>query len=89
MKREKKFECKRHCVRNLFTVAGYEVKDVYKNTYILWAKNMENACNLAWTITGETDIYKAEKYIKPYDKKQGVQHIRPSWWYGRVYSLTR
>jgi len=89
-KRMKELELK-GASKNTFFKSLY-VKGFYvcvgNQNYITYAKKMADACENVYKITGETNIYENEvKYVKPADRKQGIQIKRPFWWYGRVYKI--
>ena len=89
MKRIKELERKMN--RKIFTVRGYLITTDTNDKYVLWAKNMANACELVplKLCNGITNIYEIEKkYCKPYDKTQGQQYEKPFWYYGRVYKIS-
>lgn len=86
MKRVKGKEYKNRGVLEKFVTYGYRIKGKDGQEYIFWGKLMADACERAYEITGETNIYENEKkFVRPYDKKSGKQHIRPNWYFGRVY----
>jgi hypothetical protein len=91
MKRVKSLELKGASGSNLFKrlfVKGYRVT-VGDKGYLTFATKMADACENVGKITKEYNIYENEKrYVKPADRKPGVQMLRPFWWYGRVYQIS-
>lgn len=88
MKRVKEKEHKVRGFLEKFVAYGYKIKGKDGKQYIYWGKLMADACERAWYITGETNIYENERlFVRPYDRKTGKQHIRPNWYFGRVYQL--
>lgn len=64
---------------------GYSVKYFGLN-YRVYAHSMADACDKAYTITQNTNIYTNEhKYVKPYLNDNNKQVIKPFWYSGRVY----
>lgn len=88
MKRVKEKEHKVRGILEKFVTFGYKIKGKDGNEYIYWGKLMADACERAYKLTGETDVYVNEKlYVIPYDRKIGKQYIRPNWYFGRVYRI--
>lgn len=90
MKRVKEKEHRGRGIQEKFVTYGYIVSAKDGREYIYWGKLMADACEKAYKITGETNIYINEKlYVRPYNRVPGKQHIRPNWYFGRVYHFTR
>lgn len=88
MKRVKEKEHRVNSLLEKFATFGYMIEGRDGHEYIYWGKTMADACERACRITGENDTRKNEAlYVIPYDRKPGTQHIRPNWYFGRVYRL--